>query len=70
MPGALRRRTTRQAMVTAPSVPPPEAFFSAGQWLAMSVAVLGTRQLGLFILMHDAAHGLLHPHRRVIRWTG
>ena len=29
------------------------------------VMVVGNRQLGLFILMHDAAHGLLHPSRRV-----
>ena len=29
------------------------------------VMVVGNRQLGLFILMHDAAHGLLHPNRRV-----
>lgn len=35
-------------------------------WLApLLVPVVGTRQLGLFILMHDAAHGLLHPNRRV-----
>ena len=29
------------------------------------VMVVGNRQLGLFILMHEAAHGLLHPSRRV-----
>lgn len=29
------------------------------------IVVVGNRQLGLFILMHDAAHGLLHPNRRV-----
>lgn len=33
--------------------------------LPLAVMVIGTRQLGLFILMHDAAHGLLHPDRRV-----
>ncbi|MFN0182597.1 MAG: fatty acid desaturase family protein [Aquabacterium sp.] len=33
--------------------------------LPLVVAVIGTRQLGLFILMHDGAHGLLHPNRRV-----
>ena len=36
------------------------------------VMVVGNRQLGLFILMHDAAHGLLHPNRivndRLARW--
>jgi fatty acid desaturase len=40
--------------------------------LPMAVLIIGTRQLGLFILMHDAAHGLLHPDRRnndaVARW--
>ena len=38
------------------------------------VMVVGTRQLGLFILMHDAAHGLLHPNRRIndtaAKWFG
>jgi fatty acid desaturase len=29
------------------------------------IMLIGNRQLGLFILMHDAAHGLLHPDRRV-----
>ena len=38
------------------------------------VMVIGNRQLGLFILMHDAAHGLLHPNRRIndtaAKWFG
>ena len=33
--------------------------------IPLGVLVVGARQLGLFILMHDAAHGLLHPNRRV-----
>jgi fatty acid desaturase len=33
--------------------------------IPLAVLVIGTRQLGLFILMHDAAHGLLHANRRV-----
>ena len=40
--------------------------------IPLAVLIIGTRQLGLFILMHDAAHGLLHPDRRindaVARW--
>ena len=40
--------------------------------IPLGVLVVGARQLGLFILMHDAAHGLLHPNRRlndgVARW--
>jgi fatty acid desaturase len=40
--------------------------------LPLAVMIIGTRQLGLFILMHDAAHGLLHRDRRtndaVARW--
>lgn len=45
----------------------------AWPWLIpLLVMVIGNRQLGLFILMHDAAHGLLHPNRavndRVARW--
>ena len=33
--------------------------------IPLVVMVVGTRQLGLFVLMHDAAHGLLHPNRRI-----
>lgn len=40
--------------------------------IPLAVLIVGTRQLGLFILMHDGAHGLLHPNRRindgVARW--
>jgi fatty acid desaturase len=37
--------------------------------IPLAVLVIGTRQLGLFILMHDGAHGLLHPNRRVNDWV-
>ena len=37
--------------------------------LPLVVMVVGGRQLGLFILMHDAAHGLLHPNRRTNDWA-
>jgi fatty acid desaturase len=33
--------------------------------IPLSVAVIGTRQLGLAILMHEAAHGGLSPNRRL-----
>jgi fatty acid desaturase len=36
----------------------------------IALAVLGGRQLGLSILMHDAAHGLLHPNRKWNNWLG
>lgn len=45
-------------------------------WLAglaatpVVLAILGGRQLGLAILMHDAAHGLLHRHRRTNNLLG
>jgi len=38
--------------------------------IPLCVLVVGTRQLGLAILMHDAAHGLLHPSRRINDWVG
>ena len=38
--------------------------------IPLAVVVIGTRQLGLFILMHDAAHGVLHSNRRVNDWVG
>ena len=40
--------------------------------IPLMVVIIGNRQLGLFILMHDAAHGLLHINRqvndRLARW--
>lgn len=33
--------------------------------ILLAVMVIGARQLGLAILMHDAAHGALHPNPRV-----
>lgn len=35
-----------------------------------ALAIIGGRQLGLSILMHDAAHGLLHPNRKLNNWLG
>ena len=36
----------------------------------IAVMVIGARQLGLAILMHDAAHGLLFDNRRLNEWAG
>jgi fatty acid desaturase len=38
-------------------------------WL-VAVMIVGTRQLGLAILMHEAAHGGLHTNQRVNEWIG
>jgi fatty acid desaturase len=38
-------------------------------WL-VAVMIVGTRQLGLAILMHEAAHGGLHPNRAINEWVG
>lgn len=38
-------------------------------WL-IAVMVVGTRQLGLAILMHEAAHGGLHRDQKVNEWIG
>lgn len=38
--------------------------------IVLAIMFIGTRQLGLFILMHDAAHGALHPNRKVNDWVG
>ena len=49
------------------------AMWAGATWpvlIPLAVLVIGTRQLGLFILMHDAAHGLLHPNRRVNDFVG
>ncbi len=38
-------------------------------WL-IAVTVVGARQLGLAILMHEAAHGGLHANRAINEWVG
>ena len=38
-------------------------------WL-IAVMVVGTRQLGLAILMHEAAHGGLHASKKINEWVG
>ena len=38
--------------------------------LPLIVPIIGARQLGLFILQHDAAHGALHPNARINDWVG
>ncbi len=44
------------------------AMWAGATWpvlIPLAVVVIGARQLGLFILMHDAAHGALHRNRRI-----
>jgi len=36
----------------------------------VAVMIVGTRQLGLAILMHEAAHGGLHGHPAINQWIG
>lgn len=38
--------------------------------LILAVMVIGARQLGLAILMHDGAHAALHPNLKVNDWIG
>ncbi len=38
-------------------------------WL-LAIIIVGGRQLGLAILMHDGAHGLLHPNRKINNFMG
>lgn len=38
-------------------------------FIPLAVIIIGTRQLGLFVLMHDAAHAGLHIDRRVNDWV-
>ena len=38
--------------------------------MPLAVMVIGTRQLGLAILMHDAAHGALHRSLAINDWIG
>lgn len=52
------------------------AVLAAATWAAhplgwaAGIILVGGRQLGLAILMHEAAHGLLHPSRRVNNFLG
>lgn len=36
----------------------------------LAVMLIGARQLGLAILMHEAAHGALHPNPKLNDWVG
>lgn len=36
----------------------------------LAVMLIGARQLGLAILMHDAAHGALHANMKINNWVG
>ncbi len=36
----------------------------------LAVAIIGARQLGLAILMHDAAHNALHANQKINDWVG
>ena len=38
-------------------------------WL-IAVMVVGARQLGLAILMHEAAHGGIHTNKAINEWVG
>ena len=52
------------------------AFLWQWHWLAglvaspLAIILVGSRQLGLSILMHEAAHGLLHPNRKINNFVG
>ena len=48
------------------------AMLAGARWpvlIPLAVLVVGTRQLGLFILMHDAAHAGLHSNRKINDWV-
>ena len=36
----------------------------------LAVAIIGARQLGLAILMHDSAHNALHANQKINDWVG
>jgi fatty acid desaturase len=38
--------------------------------IPLAIMIIGARQLGLGILMHDAAHGALHPNLKLNDWVG
>jgi fatty acid desaturase len=50
------------------------AVAAPGWWklaaIPLAVAIIGARQLGLAILMHDAAHVALHPDPKINDWVG
>ena len=38
--------------------------------IPLAIMIIGARQLGLGILMHDASHGALHPNLKINDWLG
>lgn len=47
-----------------------QAWWAGAMATPFALLLLGGRQLGLAILMHDGAHGLLHPNRALNNWMG
>ena len=37
--------------------------------IPLAIMIIGARQLGLAILLHDAAHGALHPNPKINDWV-
>jgi fatty acid desaturase len=37
--------------------------------IPLGIMIIGTRQLGLAVLQHDAAHGALHPNLKINDWV-
>ena len=76
-PAQWQRLTTRSSWRGLWLVAHCWAVIGAAMWVGatwpvlipLAVVVIGTRQLGLFIMMHDAAHGGLHRNRRVNDWV-
>ena len=53
---------TMTAFVLAPT------WIIAAAFYPFALALIGARQLGLAVLMHDAAHGTIHPNRAINDW--
>lgn len=67
---------TAHAWVTAAIILAAAALAWDWHWLAgllatpVAIILIGGRQLGLSILMHEGAHGLLHPNRKINNFVG
>ena len=79
-PGQIQRLRGKSDLVGAMLVLHAWGLIAAGMALfawwpnpltfVLAAMVIGTRQLGLAILMHEAAHGLLFANRRLNEWAG
>jgi hypothetical protein len=58
------------AWLTIPAAAALYVAWPSALTLALAIVIIGARQLGLLVLMHETAHWLLFPQARLNTWGG